>query len=405
VTERLIDTYVSSVQALWPGTPEPRLHRSRGSGRSPAAGETELLVLPHADEPRLLVPAGNPTAAARAMLRFSAALSTRDTVKRLGVSGLLRSRAVGAFPDRISVSERAGSVRSYLEDVLGEPVDFSLGLGTARANRKAVLQVFDTRGRSLAFVKIADNAITEALVQAEAASLQHLAEADLPAQLEVPRLLHLGRWEGDTVIVMTALDTSFLQRPSRQFELPATEMAAFHSAFAEPAAPLAQTPLWRQLVETQASLQPSEASACLGEALDRLGRAAAERPLPLGGWHGDWTPWNMSRRRGRLQLWDWERFETGVPLGLDRCHYGINTVVRRDGLEHASVMRGLELAGVSNTPGSEDHLVAAAYLATITCRYLRGAESHLGAMISQRSQVMLDALSSWLGLPTGVRRG
>ena len=362
-------------------------------------------MLPNADEPRLLVPAGNPTAAARAMLRFSAALSTRDTVKRLGVSGLLRSRAVGAFPDRISISERAGSMRSYLEDVLGEPVDFSLGLGTARANRKTVLQVFDTRGRSLAFVKIADNTITETLVQAEAASLRRLAEADLPAQLEVPRLLHFGGWEGATVIVMSALDTSFLQRPSRQFDLPATEMAAFHRAFAEPAAPLTQTPLWRQLVETQASLQPSSASECLNEALDRLGRAAAERPLPLGAWHGDWTPWNMSRRRGRLQLWDWERFETGMPPGLDRCHYGINTVVRRDGLEHASVMRGLELAGVSNVPGSEDHLVGAAYLASITCRYLRGAETHLGDMISGRSQVMLEALSAWLGLPTEVRRG
>ena len=99
----------------------------------------------------------------------------------------------------------------------------------------------------------------------------------------------------------------------------------------------------------------------------------------------------MSRRRGRLQLWDWERFETGMPPGLDRCHYGINTVVRRDGLEHASVMRGLELAGVTNAPGSEDHLVGAAYLAAITCRYLRGAETHLGDMISRRSQVMLEA--------------
>ena len=91
----------------------------------------------------------------------------------------------------------------------------------------------------------------------------------------------------------------------------------------------------------------------------------------------------MSRRRGRLQLWDWERFETGVPLGLDRCHYAVNAVVRRDGLEHASVMRGFELAGVSNSPGSEDHLVGAAYLAAITCRYLVGAESDLGEMISR----------------------
>ena len=232
-----------------------------------AAGQTELLVLPNADEPRLLVPAGQPDSRGAGDAAVQRALSTCYTVKRLGVSGLLRSRAVGAFPDRISISERAGSIRSYLEDVLGEPVDFSLGLGTARANRKTVLQVFDTRGRSLAFVKIADNTITETLVQAEAAALRRLAEADLPAQLEVPRLLHFGGWEGATVIVMTALDTSFLQRPTRQFDLPATEMAAFHRAFAEPGARSPSTRRGDSLVETQASLQPSAASECLDVAL------------------------------------------------------------------------------------------------------------------------------------------
>ncbi len=61
----------------------------------------------------------------------------------------------------------------------------------------------------------------------------------------------------------------------------------------------------------------------------------------------------MSRRHGRLQLWDWERFETGVPLGLDRCHYGVNAVCRRDGVGLASVMRGLELAGIANDRSSE----------------------------------------------------
>jgi len=143
----------------------------------------------------------------------------------------------------------------------------------------------------------------------------------------------------------------------------------------------------------------------LGEALERLRVASSDRPLPLGAWHGDWTPWNMSRRKGRLQLWDWERFETGVPRGLDRCHYGVNAVTRRDGTDLASVMRGFELAGVANTHGTEDHLVGATYLASISCRYLVGAETDLGDTISERSLVMLESLRAWLGLPADVRRG
>jgi hypothetical protein len=359
------------------------------------------------------VPAGNPAAAARAMLRFSASLSTADTVKRLGVSALLRARSDVAFPDRIAVQERTGSLRHHLGEVFGEPVDFSLGLGTARANRKPVLQVFDARGRNLAFVKIGGTPVTEALVRAEAASLQRLGEAELPRMFEVPRLLHLGRWEGASLVAMTTLQTSFRQRPSRQYVVPVEAMALLHGAFAEEARTLAEMPLWESMALAQASLVSSATRDRLGEALDALGHAAADRPLPTGAWHGDWTPWNMSRRRGRLQLWDWERFETGVPLGLDRCHYAVNAVCRRDGVSLESVTRGLELAGIRQdrvTEGApedatEDRLVAATYLAAITCRYLVGAESELGDVIADRSLVMLEALRAWLGLPAGVRRG
>ena len=362
-------------------------------------------MLPHAGAPRLLVPAGNPAAASRAMRRFSAALSPRDTVKRLGVSGLLRVGSHAAFPDRIAVTERAGSLRGYLGDVFGEPVDVSLGLGTARANRKPVLQVFDARGRSVAFVKIGGTEVSEELVRAEASALERLGKAELPRELEVPRLLHVGQWEDATVVAMSSLDTSFRQRPSRQYDVPSGLMSRFHASFAEGHRPLAQTPVWDQLMTTQEMLSSSRVREQLGEALDRLREAAADRPLQVGGWHGDWTPWNMSRRRGKVQLWDWERFETGVPLGLDRCHYGINAVTRRDGLDQTSIVRGLRLAGVVGDRGSDDHVLAATYLAVIACRYLTGAESELGDAVAERSRVMLDALRMWLGLSASVSDG
>jgi hypothetical protein len=405
LNERQTDIYLSTVHDLWPGNPEPRLHRGRGSGRTRGPELVEWLVLPNADSPRIAVPAHNPGAAARAMLRFSAALSGPDTVKRLGVSTLLRGGARAAFPDRISVEERASSLRSHLGDVFGETVDLSLGLGTARTNRKPVLQVFDTRGRSLAFVKIGATPVTETLVLAEVASLERLGAAELPGVLEVPRLLHSGRFEGAALLAMTALDTSFRQRPSRQYAVPVEEMALFHGAFGEGTRPLVEMPLWAQLVAAQAALQPSEARERLGEALGLLGAAAVDHPLAMGAWHGDWTPWNMSRRRHRLQLWDWERFETGVPLGMDRCHYAVNAVCRRDGADVASVMRGLDLAGVPNDRSTEAHVVGAAYLATITTRYLPGSEFELGEAIAGRSLVMLDALCAWLGMPASVRHG
>jgi hypothetical protein len=202
---------------------------------------------------------------------------------------------------------------------------------------------------------------------------------------------------------MTPLETTFRQRPGRQFVVPVEAMSLLHGRFADGYRPLAEMPFWDPMVQAQAALRPSEARARLGEALEVLGRT--EDVLQVGAWHGDWTPWNMSRRRGRLQLWDWERFERGVPLGLDRCHYGVNAISRRDGVSVDSVMRGLHLAGIDNEPSTEAHAVGAAYLATITCRYLSGAETEAGSLIADRSLVMLDALCTWLGLPASVQGG
>ena len=49
--------------------------------------------------------------------------------------------------------------------------------------------------------------------------------------------------------------------------------------------------------------------------------------------------------------------------------------------------------------------MAATYLAAIAAATSSGAESDLGATIADRSQVMLETLCHWLGLPAEVRHG
>jgi hypothetical protein len=147
------------------------------------------------------------------------------------------------------------------------------------------------------------------------------------------------------------------------------------------------------------SLPESPYQERLGEALQRLDEIAGDLELVPGAWHGDWTPWNMARRRGLLQLWDWERFELGVPEGLDRCHYGVNAVCRRDGVTPGSVLAGLRLAGVDpHASAPEGRPLAAAYLAAVTCRYLVGAELEPGGAGRNRGLTMLAALSGLLGI-------
>ncbi|WP_051707060.1 phosphotransferase [Nocardioides aequoreus] len=387
-----IDAYLTSSHELWPDAQQPRLHHTRGTSDHADESALDLLVLPRSSHPRLLVPAGNRPAAARAMFRFSAALSVREIVQRLGVAALLRTAGGQAFPDRIRVRESPASLRSHLGDILGQPVDVSLGLGTARVNRKPVLQVFDRRGRSIAFAKLGESSSTRALVRGEAASLRHLESAGLPPGLEVPRLLHDGEWRGHSLLVMSALPNSVRQRPSHQFQVPHDSMRALHQAFAGETCSVTDTPFWERLLQQVDALGSAPGADRLRDAVARLETTARQQTTTPGAWHGDWTPWNMSRRRGRVQLWDWERFETGVPEGLDACHYGVNAICRRDGFSVASVLAGLRLA-VEDAPRGLG-IAPSLYLAAIGSRYLAGTLDARGRAIAPASRVVLDVLEA-----------
>jgi hypothetical protein len=334
------------------------------------------------------------------MLRFSAALTPGDAVKRLAVAASLRAGARWWFQDRISVADDHESLREHLADsVFGHEVHLSLGLGTARANRKPVLQAFDARGRSVAFVKLGINERSKSDVSGEAAALRRLADAALPG-LEVPDLIHEGHWGDVRVLVMSALDTSMWQLPARSPRPPTEAMGVLHDAFLEGHQPLSASAGWQRLTMAADAVRDPGTSERLAAALDRLADLAGERPLPMGAWHGDWTPWNMARRRGRVQVWDWERFQTGVPRGLDVCHYGVNTITRRDGIATGSVLAGLASVGFDGADlDDEGRAIAGTYLATITCRYLLTAQGDLGERISDASQVMLETLRTWVGLP------
>lgn len=391
------DALVQTVQSLWPGAVA-----SVSSGRAAGSALAEFAVVPHLRAPRLLVPARDPRAGAQALWRFNAASSFRETWGRTGLSAIVRSGVVRPFRDRIAVEgSDDGSLADHLAGLLGEPVTFSLGIGTARVNRKPVLQVFGEDGRSLAFAKLGDSDQARADVRAEAGSLAALAGHSWRT-LAAPRLLHHGSWNGMELLVMTALPTTPWHRPGAQWRVPVAAMAELAESFGEPSRPLADLP-WtaRQRAiaadVAAAATAPAYAEEYAAAVHATLGRLAGT-VWDVGAWHGDWTPWNMDRCRGRVQLWDWERFETGAPRGLDARHYCVNAVTRRDGTSPETILRGLELAGASRTrPDSRSHQLAALYLLAAAGRYVPLTVAAAGRHITERARCTLEALRLWTG--------
>jgi hypothetical protein len=385
---------VSTMRALHPGA---EVNVVRGRRRDPAAS-AEYVVLPNRKTPKLLVPAAPARAAAGAVRRFSADATYSDTVRRLAVSALAQGRGVSAFPDRVVVhGPREGSLAAHLDEVLGTRVVFSVGIGTERVNRKPVLQVFGADGRTVAFAKLGDSEQARADVAAEAVALSLLARRGW-RRLQPPKVLHHGTWEGMELLLLSPLET-VVQSPRGHSRAPTAAMTELADAFGGNFHQVAGLPWMARQHATAETLNDRRRRGMMLGCIDRLCATAGDLEWRTGSWHGDWTPWNMARSGQRVLLWDWERFETDVPIGLDRCHYLVNALTRRRGTSDETIRAGLAAAGATpETPGSPSHALGALYLLAVAGRYLPLAEGPRGNDIAPRGEQVLATLSSWLGL-------
>ncbi len=388
-----MDDLLDTVRALWP---QADVQLRRHGSRTPCA--RAWFVVPHRRAPRLLVPASGRRAGATSLWRFSDALPARDTLTRTVGALAVASRFRRAVPDLVCVDNEDRSIAAHLQEALGGPVRLSLGIGSARANRKPVLEIFDERGHSTGFAKVGATDVAAQRVRHEIAALQRLGDVRL-GQLKVPSTIQAGDWSGMPMLVMSTLPASPWRRPGGEWRIPLSAMANLQVAFGQRHAPLTELPFWQRLTDTADGLQIAPHHERFGAALQRLAERDGDRAHLNTAWHGDWTPWNTARSGHDTHVWDWERFEEGVPPGLDRCHWAVNTMTRAHGLSEARVAEGLTMAAaargsVAAQQGGDP--AGAAYLAAITGRYLASVEEAGGELIQQRALVMLASLEAHL---------
>ena len=78
--------------------------------------------------------------------------------------------------------------------------------------------------------------------------------------------------------------------------------------FAEEPCPLDATPMWHRCTAVVPTLTDAGVRDQLTEAMECAGEPAGDREVDVGGFHGDFTPWNLARSGTKVMLWDWERF-------------------------------------------------------------------------------------------------
>lgn len=297
---------------------------------------------------------------------------------------------------RVTVPSGRDGIESHLSEVFGTPVRVTLRVRPARrANRKPILEARAADG-PIAFVKIGDTDLTRELVAHEARTLGLLAGVPLKTVVP-PAVLHHGSWRGLSVLALTPLPVRRGRIPGDVLTDAIAEIARIpghvpeHAPLGDPARghpapgdPLPETPArtWRAPGDAgtgRASGGPPSADPLPGDA----SRGPGE-PSPGQGfsWHGDLTPWNISRGPdGRLLVWDWERFGTGVPLGFDAVHHFFQRALRRDDpatAARACVARSLRILAPFGLSSAEARLTALHYLIALADRHAADGHAPLG---------------------------
>ncbi|MQA86948.1 MAG: phosphotransferase [Streptosporangiales bacterium] len=396
--------YLDEVVAiLWP--PPARGHVGRGHGHGTGELVARFVLVPDASRPRLLVPEAAPRAAAAAVRRYTAHRSPRmllgagllAAIFATGMSSVLLRDRLRVYRPAGGTAGTIGTIETYLRGALGRDLLLSLHIGRPRANRKPVLHALRPDGESLGFVKVGINPLTSELVRAEAEALRTLGRAGLRA-ITVPGVLHHGRWNDLEILVQSALPVWGARardgaRDGRRLAA-MRELAEIRGVRTEPADASSYP---RRLARRLGDVPDREAAGVVRGAIERA--VADGEPLPMGAWHGDWTPWNMAVTPDSVLVWDWERFALDVPVGFDALHYVLQELraggveAARRGAEHC-IQRAPDILGPFGLAAPAARRVAVLYLAEIATRYLLDDQAEAGARLGRLDRWLLPVLSS-----------
>jgi hypothetical protein len=360
--------------------------------------------VPSARNPRLLVGVTTAKGSSRVIRRQMSGRRPRTATARVVFSTLARTGLLTSLrPMRWTVSgplESDHLARRLSEVLRSEDLRLTLAVGPARANRKPVIQVTDREAEPLAFVKVGHNPLTRALVDREAEALPRLRTA-LP-DVHTPSVLAAFDWRDCRVLVQSPLDIPTRRLPEPQhtarLESLVNDIAALDGLTS---VTWESHPHRERLLDRLASFPRTEADVS-GRVRSILDQVPPGLVILTGSWHGDLNGGNFALTHDRSLVWDWERFESGVPFGFDLLHHVLHRditvrhVAPADAVTHL-LRRGADLMQRLGGSASTAPWVTKLYLMTLALRYAGDAQATPGADLARVQDWLLPVVESCSG--------
>lgn len=394
---RVDEDILATTRSLFPGAEITLGHA--------AMGKAAFRLVPGLRHTHMLVPADSPSAAGDAVDRPSAKDTRRQILRRRAVGAVLRNPTLARvlMPDVLQIGPTSGTLLDYLEHVVQDEVRVSMALGARRANRKPVLSVHRRDGRQVGYAKVGLTPLANDLIDHEARTLRSLSAGPAPRHFRAPAVIHHGGWGSSRVLLMETLRPS---APRRSRDLPLGAMAELAGRDGVVWEPLGES-AWIRAITVDAGQLRSAGHPELLEIVARYARAFGGMTAPLGGWHGDLGSWNMAWEGDTAFIWDWERAQDRVPVGIDAVHFTCHASLRdtgnlaraRDVLTDAStraIRSVLARLGIDRSDAHVDRAVLLGYLLSMTARFSVDAVRPDGEVVSDLARWYLTVLSDQL---------
>lgn len=339
-----------------------------------------LAILPGLDNARWFIPLASPAVSSAAFDLYTPARASAR-LKRLAARIATHARLPVWYRDQICIAQRQPPPLEAAMSALfpGRSIHVALSSGAPgdARNRKTSAAVIDSSGHIAAFLKLAQSELCRSLLRNEAAVLRKLPAMLGEDNAIAPRLLFAGEVDG----TMTAAQTPLSGRTISRWGEP--HVAFLKSLQTARTCPASESPLVQELGERVASLGPlrPELSAALSDVMPELTRCS----VPLTIIHGDFAPWNLRQRRGRLAAFDWEYGHLGGIPGIDRTHYLLQTGFLLENWDVDTTLHRLRAMERAGGPGRAGQIV---YLVDMLARLFSEGYDASNDMIAWKLQVL-----------------
>lgn len=212
------------------------------------------------------------------------------------------------------------------EDLPALPVGGSIAVaaGVPGRNQKIIVRALDRRGQARAILKLGFSERTDDAVTREAAALTRVDEL---LEDRAPRLLAEGRRAGRTWLAQEVIEG---KHAGDEFTPLHADLLAELAAETRSEMTMTELPFFQDSLRNLCRLDPDvdpdwhQEYSTLCEALEGASDGSA---LPTTFAHGDFTPWNLRLKRGRIRAFDWEYFSKRAPALYDVFHFHVQTGV------------------------------------------------------------------------------